>query len=66
MPAVTTTAGMETTAQECAVETTAGNEANMGEATAPKRPVETSMMEAVMMKEPEPEPYRYAVGVIRQ
>jgi hypothetical protein len=59
---VATTTGMKTTA----VETPAGNEGNTREATATERPVETTMMEAVMMKEPEPEPYGNAVCVIRQ
>jgi hypothetical protein len=49
---VATTTGMKTTA----VETPARNEGNTREATATERPVETTMMEAVMMKEPEPNP----------
>jgi hypothetical protein len=80
MPAVTTTAGMETTAPEATVETTAPEatvettaketavEANTRETTvkapAMECPVKTTMMKGMMMKEPEP--YGNAVCVIRK
>lgn len=57
MPAVTTTAAMETTATETTVK-----------APAMETPVETPMMKVMMIKEPkpEPDPYGNAVGVIRK
>jgi hypothetical protein len=64
MPAVTTTAGMETTAPEATMETTRGHEANTRDATAMETPVETTMMKVTMMKEPEP--CGNAVCVIRK
>ena len=60
MPAVTTDAGMETNTMESSVNTTTRETAGKAPAT------ESTMMKVVMMKEPEAEPYRYAVGVIRQ
>ena len=64
MPAVTTSGDMETNTMECTADTTAWKTTT--KATGTKRPVETTMMESVMMKEPEPEPDRYAVGVVRK
>ena len=57
MPAVTTTANMETTATETTMETTAMETA-----------VEATMMKVMMMKglKPETDPYGNAVGVIRK
>src|SRR5262249_54961687 len=63
MPAVTTDA-METNTMESTVNTTTRETA--GKAPATENRVESTMMKVVMMKEPEAEPYRYAVGVIRQ
>ena len=62
MPAVTTSGDMETNTMECTADPTAWKTTT--KVTGTERPVETTMMESVMMKEPEP--YRYAVGVIRQ
>ena len=64
MPAVTTTAGMETAAPEATMETTPRDEANTRDATAMETPVETTMMKVTMMKEPEP--CGNAVCVIRK
>ena len=64
MPAVTTTAGMETTAPEATVEATPRNEAKTRNATAMENSVETTMTKGMMMKEPEP--YGNAVCVIRK
>ena len=64
MPAVTTYPGTETDTMESSVNTPTGETA--GKAPATESTVESTMMKVVMMKEPEPEPYRYAVGVIRQ
>jgi len=52
MPAVTTDAGMETNTMESSVNTTTRETAGKAPAT------ESTMMKVVMMKEPEPEPYR--------
>ena len=60
MPAVTTCLGMEPNTMESTMDTTTR------EAPATESRVESTAMKVVMMKEPEAEPYRYAVGVIRQ
>ena len=56
MPAVTTDAGMETNTMESSVNTPTRETA--GKAPATESTVESTMMKVVMMKEPEPEPYR--------
>ena len=73
MPAVTTTAAMETTATETSVKTKARETgAETPRETAVKAPtmkasVETTMMKNIMMmKEPKPERYGNAVGIIRE
>ena len=62
MPAVATDAGMETNTMESSVNTTTRE--NAGKAPVTESTMESTMMKVVMMKEPEAEPYRYAVGVI--
>ena len=64
MPAVTTCPCMEPNTMESAMDTTTRETARKAPATGST--VESTTMKVVMMKEPEAEPCRYAVGVIRQ
>jgi len=64
VPAVTTTAGMETNATETSVEATT-RETNV-KAPATETNVETTMMKVMMMKKPKPEPHGNAMAVIRE